>query len=118
LVASGESSVSGDGAGCGCSAGFAESSVFAFSASALSPGFASGAGEGCGAGVGVAFADDLVFELFVELDFFFVVAAGFFAESDFVLLVAACPLTSRTTGSKIKPRNVRMYETLNIGRRK
>jgi hypothetical protein len=62
--------------------------------------------------------DDLVFELFVELDLFFVVAAGFFAASDFVLLVAACPLMSMTTGSKTKPRNVRIYETLNIGRRK
>jgi hypothetical protein len=111
-----ESLVSAGGVVSADSAGLVESVE---SAGFESVGSVVSAGFDSGAGVGVAF----VFELllvevpFPEVDFLFADVAGFRAESELDLLVAACPLASITNGSTTKPRIIRMYEALNIGGR-
>jgi hypothetical protein len=79
----------------------------------------SGLGSGVGAGVALASVDFVNFELLPdELRFFAELAVGFLADPDFDLAVAPCPLVSMRMGNSTKPRIIRKFETLNIGREK
>jgi hypothetical protein len=113
--------------GCDSGDGGVESGLLSdFAASSDSAGFSFSASLVSGEGVGVALAGVFFFEVvFVadpfpdpEVDFLFAEDAGFLADSDFDLVVAAYPLASITNGSSARPMIFRMFETLNIGGRK